>query len=493
MNKELIIKNTENALLTLINSFKEDENLKRIYLNDFMKSIGEDFIKDNKLKNKLLLDFFEKLIKVKHEIKRIKKEIKEFPPQFNIFDSINLLNHENYNSNLFANFLDIKFKHNENEISFAKLFLKYLAEKFGWKFDLDNIKIEDIEIKRELSTEERKRIDIFIGYKKEFAVIIENKIWAEDGYKQLENYYNHVKNNYIKKENYDKIYMIYLTPYEREPSENSLNKELYKKEGSELYGKFKNIKHEEIGKWIKDSILENEEFSFLNIESEDNKNDYKLLKSALIQIINNELSISQGDKMTEGKIKKILEENIFKDIKTVEDVDEYINMFKKDVIKLLEGKKSEIEKENRKAIIEKDIQPYLKFTKEVAKYLESKNYKEGKDYIKDEDIINSMADYGYPHHIEFNINNIKVWVESCYDEDYIQYYFGIWTDDGNMQTKIRKKLKTSIENIFGDFKYDYSEEGDWIFISYIDIEKDKPQKIAQAMIDLYELLKKEIK
>ena len=121
--------------------FKEDEKLKRIYLNDFFKSIGEDFIKDNKLKNKLLLEFFEKLIKVKHEIKRIKKEIKEFPPQFNIFDSINLLNHENYNSNLFANFLDIKFKHNGNEISFAKLFLKYLNEEFGWEFDLENIKI----------------------------------------------------------------------------------------------------------------------------------------------------------------------------------------------------------------------------------------------------------------------------------------------------------------------------------------------------------------
>mgnify|MGYP004648912537 FL=1 len=321
----------ENILLTLINAFKDDENSKRIYLNDFMKSIGEDFIKDNKLKNKLLLEFFEKLIKVKYEIKRIKKEIKEFPPQFNIFDSINLLNHENYNSNLFANFLDIKFKHNGNEISFAKLFLKYLTEEFGWEFDLENIKIEDIKIKRELLTEERKRIDIFIGYKEKFAVIIENKIWADDGYKQLENYYN-----YVKSQEYDKIYMIYLTPYEREPSEESLSKELYKKEGSELYEKFKNIKHEEIGKWINDSILENEEFSFLhNEDKENNKNDYKLLKSALIQIINNELSISQGDKMTKGKIKKILEENIFKDIKTVEDVDEYINMFNSQVIGLL--------------------------------------------------------------------------------------------------------------------------------------------------------------
>ena len=401
-----------------------------------------------------------------------------------------MLNHENYNSNLFANFLEIKFKHNGNEISFAKLFLKYLNEEFGWEFDLENIKIEDIKIKRELLTEERKRIDIFIGYKEKFAVIIENKIWADDGYKQLENYYN-----YVKSQEYDKIYMIYLTPYEREPSEESLSKELYQKEGSELYGKFKNIEHEEIGKWINKKILKNEEFSFLNIESEDNKNDYKLLKSALIQIINNELSISQGDKMTEGKIKKILEENIFKDIKTVEDVDEYINLFSVQVKKLLNEKREKIERENRKAIIEKDIQPYLKFTKEVAKYLESKNYKEGKDYnlLKDEDIINKMADYDYPPHIGFNnINNIMVWLESNYENDCISYYFGICTDDESIKSQINKKqLKTAIENIFSDF--DYKEEDWWIFRSYINIEKDKPQKIVKAMIDLYELLKKEIK
>ena len=453
-----------------------------------MKSIGEDFIKDNKLKNKLLLEFFEKLIKVKHEIKRIKKEIKEFPPQFNIFDSINLLNHENYNSNLFANFLDIKFKHNGNEIGFAKLFLKYLIEEFGWEFDLENIKIEDIKIKRELSTEERKRIDIFIGYKEKFAVIIENKIWAEDGYKQLENYYN-----YVKSQEYDKIYMIYLTPYEREPSENSLNKELYKKEGSELYGKFKNIKHEEIGNWIKDSILENEEFSFLNNEDkENNKKDYKLLKSALIQIINNELSISQGDKMTREKIKKILEENIFKDIKTVEDANEYINIFDKQVKPLLNEKIAEIEaieREKRKAIIEKDIQPYLKFTKEVAKYLESKNYKEGKDYIKkEEDIINNMSDYGYPRHIQFfKLEGYEPMLESNFDNNSISYYFAIYTDDENIKIK---NLKPKIENdIFDKFV----ENSGWILYYEIDLQKDNPQKIAQAMIDLYELLKKEIK
>ncbi|TXJ36252.1 PD-(D/E)XK nuclease family protein [Brachyspira aalborgi] len=385
----------ENALLTLINSFKEDEKLKRIYLNDFFKSIGEDFIKDNKLKNKLLTEFFEKLIKAKHEIKRIKKEIKEFPPQFNIFDSINLLNHENYNSNLFANFLDIKFKHNENEIGFAKLFLKYLNEEFGWEFDLENIKIKDIEIKRELPTEERKRIDIFIGYKKEFAIIIENKIWAEDGYKQLENYYNHVKS-----QEYDKIYIIYLTPYEREPSEESLSKELYKEKGSKLYGKFANIKHAEIGYWL-EGILKRQEFSFLNNEEENNKYNYKLLKSALIQIIDNEKSISgeneEGD-MTEAEIKKVLNENLFKEIKTVDEAQEYIDMFNK--------AKSLLVKEKITIIIKK----CLKFTKEINKYIKAKGYKEGKDYtlLTDKEIINKTEAGADAHHIDFIKDNIKL-------------------------------------------------------------------------------------
>ncbi|TXJ49853.1 PD-(D/E)XK nuclease family protein [Brachyspira aalborgi] len=389
----------ENILLTLINAFKDDENSKRIYLNDFMKSIGEDFIKDNKLKNKLLLEFFEKLIKVKYEIKRIKKEIKEFPPQFNIFDSINLLNHENYNSNLFANFLDIKFKHNENEIGFAKLFLKYLNEEFGWEFDLENIKIKDIEIKRELPTEERKRIDIFIGYKKEFAIIIENKIWAEDGYKQLENYYNHVKS-----QEYDKIYIIYLTPYEREPSEESLSKELYKEKGSKLYGKFANIKHAEIGYWL-EGILKRQEFSFLNNEEENNKYNYKLLKSALIQIIDNEKSISgeneEGD-MTEAEIKKVLNENLFKEIKTVDEAQEYIDMFNK--------AKSLLVKEKITIIIKK----CLKFTKEINKYIKAKGYKEGKDYtlLTDKEIINKTEAGADAHHIDFIKDNIKLSLEN---------------------------------------------------------------------------------
>ena len=33
----------------------------------------------------------------------------------------------------------------------------------------------------------------------------------------------------------------------------------------------------------------------------------------------------------------------------------------------------------------------------------------------------------------------------------------------------------------------------WIFWHYIEIEKDNPQKVAEVMIKLYELLKEEVK
>ena len=448
----------ENILLTLINAFQNDEKEKLNHLGNISKS----------------------LIEVRE---KVKEEMEKLPPQFNIFNSINLLNHENYNSNLFANFLEIKFKYNDNEISFAKLFLKYLIEEFGWEFDLENIKIEDIKIKRELSTKERKRIDIFIGYKKEFAVIIENKIWADDGYKQLENYYNHVKKNYIKKENYDKIYIIYLTPYEREPSEESLSKELYKEKGSKLYGKFANIKHAEIGYWL-EGILKRQEFSFLNIESEDNKNDYKLLKSALIQIIDNEKSISgeneEGD-MTKDKIKKLLEKELFKNIKTIEEAQEYIDMFENTKV-LLEEKRAEIERENRKAIIDKNFQPYLKFTEDVKKYLGSKGY-------EDTDITD------YNHNIEHCCHWLGlgelIFLQADYDNSMI-YHFGvcIGKNDIKMKRKI-KKLQETIKNIF-DFEY-HENSDEWILDYNQNIENENPKKIAEVMIKLYELLKKEIK
>ena len=390
-----------------------------------------------------------------------------------------MLNHENYNSNLSSNFLDIKFKSNGNEISFAKLFLKYLTEEFGWEFDLENIKIEDIKIKRELSTEELKRIDIFIGYKKEFAIIIENKIWAEDGYKQLENYYNHVKS-----QEYDKIYMIYLTPYEREPSEESLSKELYKEKGSELYGKFANIRHAEIGYWL-ESILKRQEFSFLNNEEENNKKNYKLLKSALIQIIDNEKSISgeneEGD-MTETEIKKVLKENLFKELETKgklteSELDKYIEMFDK--------AKDLLVKEKIPIITKK----YLKFTKEINKYL-NKNIKY--ELKSDKDIINNVINENFATHIYFKVNKIEIKIGSSYwieknNDIGSDYLIIIPKEDKSIKNKLKNNIKK-----FPNLEFEDQEENNRYYYE-IDINNDKPEEIANAIDKLYELLKKEIK
>ena len=449
----------ENILLTLINAFKNYEKEKLNHLVNISKS----------------------LIEVRE---KVKEEMEKLPPQFNVFNSINLLNHENYNSNLFANFLDIKFKYNDNEISFAKLFLKYLTKEFGWEFDLENIKIEDIEIKRELPTEERKRIDIFIGYKEKFAVIIENKIWADDGYKQLENYYNYVKN-----QEYDKIYIIYLTPYEREPSEESLSKELYKEKGSKLYGKFANIKHAEIGYWL-EGILKRQEFSFLNNEEENNKYNYKLLKSALIQIIDNEKSISgeneEGD-MTKDEIKELLEKNLFKEIKTIEKADEYIDMF---------NKANELLEEHRNLIVKKQISTFLNFTKEVAKKLEKQSYKKGDAPSKDTYYIcddNHVIKHGC-HWL--GLGNVFLQADWDYEKSSAKYHFGICVEENDIEMKRKiKKLKTEIKNIFYYFEY-HENNNDWIFDYNQNVESDNPKeikKIAEVMIKLNELLKKEIK
>ena len=442
---------------------------------------------DIKEKEKLnhLVNISKSLIEVRE---KVKAEMEKLPPRFNLLDNIrnknsnnSLQRFETYNSDLLYYLLNIKRKN----INFTKLFLEYLTEKFEWKFDLNNI---NIKVEKEYYTtvkieedgiEKNGRIDILIygninskETKKSFAIIIENKINADDQDKQLKRYYQYIS----KTKGYgNNVYVIYLTPKIKSPKEYSLSEEYVKKLGR----KFKNITHGDIGRWI-ETILKNKEYVFLH------KENYKLLKSALIQIIDNEKSISgenEENNMEEEEIKKVLDKEFLKELKskgelTKGKLDEYIEMFDK----------------AKNLLVKEKIQILIKFTKKISNYLKSKNYKEGKDYtlLKDKDIINWMLESNYPKPIEFNINNIRVWLE--YEKGKMLCYFGICTENKNMQIRIRKKLRTFIENIFNDFdKYKYREKGEWIFLYYIDIEKDNPKEIAQAMIDLYELLKKEIK
>ena len=464
----------ENILLTLINAFQNDEKEKLNHLGNISKS----------------------LIEVRE---KVKEEMEKLPPQFNVLKYIknqtergSLSTFETYNSYLLLELLKIDFKYKDKEykkefkVNFTKLFLEFMNDKFENKIDLNDFnynkvifgKEHVVKVEREDKTTNR-RIDLIIFYndnnkEKSFAVIIENKTKRETGDQdsQIKDYYDKISKNYKN------VYAIYLTPEGKLPSENSLPEEYYKKE---LYGKFANIRHAEIGYWL-EGILKRQEFSFLNIESEDNKNDYKLLKSALIQIIDNEKSISgeneEGD-MTKDEIKELLEKNLFKDIKTIEKADEYIEMF--DKVKNL--------------LVKQKIQILIEFTKKINEYIKAKGYKEGKDYtlLTDEEIINKTEAGADAHHIDFIKDNIKLSLEN---NSNIEYYYGISYNGKDKKTI--NKIKNIIQTIkkymnIDKFTYEYEhEEGDiyWIFWNYIEIEKDKPQKIAEVMIKLYELLKK---
>ena len=448
----------ENILLTLINAFQNDEKEKLNHLGNISKS----------------------LIEVRE---KVKEEMEKLPPQFNILNLIRrknsegrLLTYEPYNSNLLYQLLNIKKKN----INFVKLFLEFMNGKFENNIDLNNIIWENVEAKNEY-----KNIDLLIRYKKYFAVIIENKIGYHDRDRQLEKYYNT-----MLEEGYgNNIYIIYLTPYGDNPSENSLPEEYYKKENGKLYGKFANIKHAEIGYWL-EGILKRQEFSFLNNEEENSKYNYKLLKSALIQIIDNEKSISgesEEGEMTNPKIEKVLEKELFQKIKNEEgniddeELQEYIDIFSKALFSL-----------KRK----KFIQPYSKFTNEVAKELEKQSYKKGDAPSKDTYYIcddNHVIKHGC-HWL--GLGNVFLQADWDYEKSSAKYHFGICVEENDIEMKRKiKKLKTEIKNIFYYFEY-HENNNDWIFDYNQNVESDNPKeikKIAEVMIKLNELLKKEIK
>lgn len=155
--------------------------------------------------------------------------------------------------------------------------------------------------------------------------------------------------------------------------------------------------------------------------------------------------------------------------------------------------------------IKKYSRRYLKFIKEVSKYLEIKGYKKNEDYhlYSDEYIIESMSDlHGYDYQYTTNIElaNDIIALKSQYkykkDKSVMVYYFGLDFHDDFDNKKIVKnkiiKIKNDIEKImFEKFKYKVVENRDLpdkLFYQ-IKVKKDNPEEIAEAMIELDKILK----
>lgn len=131
--------------------------------------------------------------------------------EFNAFHSIGFRHQELMHSKFIATLLDPKSQHGKKN-QFLELFLTQIGIL---DFNTTNIAV---------CTEKRaqkRSIDITIE-NNDSIIIIENKVWAADQLRQLEDYHNFCKNTWKRVE------VVYLTPYGHSPSQRSLGEILQK-------------------------------------------------------------------------------------------------------------------------------------------------------------------------------------------------------------------------------------------------------------------------
>lgn len=152
---------------------------------------------------------------------------------FNIFTVLHKGNEEvKLHSQFLYTLLNPEGSHNKKN-EFLRLFLDILEIE---NFDYNAVKVY----------KEYRDIDILIKNTQQ-ALIIENKIWADDKDKQIERYYDIISEEGIKD-----ISVIYLSPHGREPSENSLGrlKNDLNTDNILIIASYKN----DISRWIEECI-----------------------------------------------------------------------------------------------------------------------------------------------------------------------------------------------------------------------------------------------
>ena len=240
-------------------------------------------------KNNLLKYLKDFILEKENIINEINKGKEKLAPKINIINLLEASRIEVPNSFLLFNLFNTSFKENNIEINFAKIFSKHIIEDLCENKKIKNI--DDIKVYKEF-TIPKGRIDILIQ-STNFEIIIENKIGADDGDGQLKLYYDNRKTQIDE----NKIFIVYLTPDGRIPSNKSINDGLIKL--LEIENRICYLSHNDIANWI-DNILK--EYKFLK------ENDkYQSIYSSLIQIRDNEKIISnttEEDNMEKDVIKK---------------------------------------------------------------------------------------------------------------------------------------------------------------------------------------------
>lgn len=399
-----------------------------------LKTIIKKFQEDEKIKTEL----FKHIISKRESIF---KELANKPPYINIFNLILIEEQEKFNSQMLYDILKVNIDKNIDEcdikLNFSKLFIEFLFKKHNVEYKNNILDECKFEVKKEFKTQNNKFIDLLIwDSKKNYAVIIENKVNSGDnGENQIADYYKDIKNRKIKN-----IYVVYLTKYGDEPSESSLNDELKKEIGNNLFC----IHHSFIASWL-ENVLEN----YLFIKLIEKEKDYKVLESAMIQFIQNENYLS-GIEPDNKVINNILLNDqklneLYESIEETAKYDEYIEIYN-NAIDIINDKIRDKKLDILKSRKEEDI----KFTISLQKKL--LNIYNGKIDATDEDTIyehllnynNNWSNYKYFYKIKTELyilntnDNIKLCL-STNDENNKQKLL-------KLENEILKKLNKDIEH-----------------------------------------------
>lgn len=163
----------------------------------------------------------------------------KLPYHLNIIEELH--SNENSHSRILAKLFQYQ---NQGKFVIFESFIEFIVahnrdKKFG-----------EIKVNAPIISQEEERIDIWIR-DDDYAIIFENKIYdADDKVKQIERYITNTLYQSYRKEN---IYVIYMPPFTREPSEQSWG--FYKEDFADRFAIVSF--NEDIIEWLKESVLPN--------------------------------------------------------------------------------------------------------------------------------------------------------------------------------------------------------------------------------------------
>ena len=136
------------------------------------------------------------------------KKLSEIKDEVNIFKILNMADKETVHSDMLAWLFNPYENHNLNDKA-IKVLLMQLSEKDAEYINLLLQEYSDLEVYREYTTNNGRRIDILLESRNNKVIfIIENKIWSGEGDNQLEDYKKFIDEKY---NDYNRIF-LYLTP-----------------------------------------------------------------------------------------------------------------------------------------------------------------------------------------------------------------------------------------------------------------------------------------